>query len=52
MHETHLIEPIIHRTAAHAKKDGAHAVLKVRYKIGDLIGVTEESFKATFSMLA
>ncbi len=52
MHETHLIEPIIQGIAAHAQKEGAQAVLKVRLKVGDLTGVTEDSFRNTFSMLA
>jgi Zn finger protein HypA/HybF involved in hydrogenase expression len=52
LHETHLIQPIIQGIAAHAQKEGAHAVLKVRLKIGDLMGVSEDSFKATFSILA
>jgi Zn finger protein HypA/HybF involved in hydrogenase expression len=52
MHETHLIEPIIQGIAAHAAREGAQVVLKVRLKVGDLTGVKEESFRATFSMLA
>lgn len=52
MHETHLIQPIIKKIAAQAEKEGTQAVLKVRVKIGDLTGVTADSFKETFSMLA
>ena len=52
MHETHLIEPIIQGIAAHAQREGAQTVLKVRLKVGDLTGVSEESFRNTFSMLA
>jgi len=52
MHETHLIQPIIDGIAAHAQKEGAQTVLKVRLRVGDLTAVKEESFKETFSMLA
>jgi Zn finger protein HypA/HybF involved in hydrogenase expression len=52
MHETHLIKPIIHCIAAHAQREGAKNVLKVRLRIGELTGVREASFKATFSILA
>lgn len=52
MHETHLIEPIIQGILAHAQREGAQAVLKVRLKVGELTGVNEESFRTTFSMLA
>lgn len=52
MHETHLIEPIIQGISAHARREGAQSVLKVRLKIGELTGVSEESLRATFSMLA
>lgn len=52
MHETHLIEPIIQGIAAHAQREGAQKVLKVRLRIGELTGVKEESFKATFAILA
>jgi Zn finger protein HypA/HybF involved in hydrogenase expression len=52
MHETHLIEPIIEGIAAHAQREGAQIVLKVRLRVGELTGVKEESFKETFSMLA
>jgi Zn finger protein HypA/HybF involved in hydrogenase expression len=52
MHETHLIEPIIQGVAAHAEREGAQKVLKVRLRIGELNGVKEESFKATFEILA
>jgi hydrogenase nickel incorporation protein HypA/HybF len=52
MHETHLIQPIIEGIAAHAEREGAQKVLKVRLRIGELTGVKEESFKATFEILA
>ena len=52
MHETHLIEPIIHGIAAHAQREGAKKVLKIRLRIGELTGVQEASFKATFTILA
>ena len=52
MHETHLIEPIIHGIAAHAQREGATRVLKVRLMVGELTGVREASFKATFAILA
>lgn len=51
MHETHLIEPIIQGISAHAQREGAKSVLKVRLRVGDLTGVSEESCKATFSIL-
>lgn len=51
MHETHLIQPIIQGIAARAQREGAHKVLKVRLRVGELSGVTEESFKATFEIL-
>jgi len=47
-----LIEPIIQGIAAHAQREGAQAVLKVRLKVGDLTGVSKESFRTTFFMLA
>jgi len=52
MHETHLIQPIINGIREHAKKEGAKGVLKVKLKIGLLLGVKEESFKETFKLLA
>ncbi|MGE0823025.1 MAG: hydrogenase maturation nickel metallochaperone HypA [Candidatus Binatia bacterium] len=52
MHETHLIQPIIEGIAAHAEREGAQKVLKVRLRIGELTGIKEESFKATFEILA
>jgi Zn finger protein HypA/HybF involved in hydrogenase expression len=52
MHETHLIEPIIQGIAAHAEREGAQTVLKVRLRIGELTGVREASFKDTFAILA
>ncbi|MBU0635082.1 MAG: hydrogenase maturation nickel metallochaperone HypA [Candidatus Omnitrophica bacterium] len=52
MHETHLIEPVIKGIEAHAKKEGAKRVVKIRLKIGEFTGVKEESFRQTFKMLA
>ena len=52
MHETHLIEPIIKGITEHAQKEGAKTVSRVRLKIGQLLGVKEDSFKETFSVLA
>ncbi|MFH0731596.1 MAG: hydrogenase maturation nickel metallochaperone HypA [Candidatus Omnitrophota bacterium] len=52
MHETHLIEPIIKGISEHAKKEGAKKVTKVRLKVGDLLGVKEQSFRETFSVLS
>jgi hydrogenase nickel incorporation protein HypA/HybF len=52
MHETHLIEPIIQGISAHAQREGAQTVLKVRLRVGEFAGLKEESLKATFSMLA
>ena len=52
MHETHLIEPIIQGISEHAKREGAQMVLKVRLRVGELTGVKEDSFKATFAILA
>jgi len=52
MHETHLIQPIIKGISEHAQKEGANKVSKVRIKIGELLGVKEESFKETFAVLA
>ncbi|MFH1458821.1 MAG: hydrogenase maturation nickel metallochaperone HypA [Candidatus Omnitrophota bacterium] len=52
MHETHLIEPVIKGISEHAQAEGAVAVTRVRIKVGMLTGVSEESFKETFSVLA
>lgn len=52
MHESHLIAPIIKGICEHAQKEGAQSVSKVRLKVGTLTGVKEESFKATFAVLA
>ena len=52
MHETHLIEPLIEGISAHAQREGAKTVLKVRLRVGELTGVKEDSFKDTFSVLA
>jgi hydrogenase nickel incorporation protein HypA/HybF len=51
MHETHLIQPIIRHVTAHARKEGAEKVVKVRLKIGELTGLKEAAFKQTFSLL-
>lgn len=52
MHESHFIEPMIQGISAHAQREGARTVLKVRLMVGALTGVKEESFKDTFSILA
>ena len=52
MHETHLIEPLIKGISEHAKKEGGKVVTKVRLKIGQLMGIKEESFRETFKLLA
>ena len=52
MHESHLIEPIIKGISQHAQKEGAGTVSKVRLKIGELVGVKENAFRETFSLLA
>ena len=52
MHETHLITPIISGISEHAKKENVKSVTKVHLKIGQLIGVKEDSFKETFSVLS
>lgn len=52
MHETHLIEPIIKGISEHAKKESGNKVTKVKLKIGQLLGVKEDSFGETFKVLA
>ena len=52
MHESHLIEPIIKGISEHAQKEGAKSVSKVRLKVGALTGISEDSFKETFKVLA
>ncbi|MFH1360630.1 MAG: hydrogenase maturation nickel metallochaperone HypA [Candidatus Omnitrophota bacterium] len=52
MHETHLIEPIIKGISQHAEKENALKVTKVKLRVGQLIGTTEDSFKETFALLA
>ncbi len=52
MHETHLIEPVIRGIEAHAKKEGARRVTRLQLKIGFYLGVSEESFRETFKLLA
>ncbi len=52
MHETHLIQPIIKGIAEHAAREGGKTVSTVRLKIGQLLGVREESFRETFQILA
>ena len=52
MHETHLIEPVIKGIAEHAEKEGARAVSRVKLKIGEFIGVKEDSFRETFKVFA
>lgn len=52
MHETHLIQPIIKGISEHAKKEGAKVISKLRLKVGEFIGVKEDSFRETFSILS
>ena len=52
MHETHIIEPIIKGISEHAAKEGGKKVTRVRLKIGQFTGITQDSFKATFQELA
>jgi hydrogenase nickel incorporation protein HypA/HybF len=52
VHEADLIEPVIEGIAAHAQREGAKKVMKVRLMVGELAEVKEESFKETFSVLA
>ena len=52
MHETHLIEPIIKGICEHAKKEGGKKVTKVKLKIGQLLGVKEDTFSETFKVLS
>lgn len=51
MHETHLIAPIVKSIEEHAKKEGASKVKTVRLKIGQFLGLKEDSFRATFFMI-
>jgi len=51
MHETHGIESIIHGIAAHAQREGAQKVLKVRLRVGELTETKEKSFRTTFAGL-
>jgi Zn finger protein HypA/HybF involved in hydrogenase expression len=44
MHETHLIEPIIQGISAHAQREGAQTVLKVRLRVGELGRVIKGHF--------
>ncbi|MFH1791166.1 MAG: hydrogenase maturation nickel metallochaperone HypA [Candidatus Omnitrophota bacterium] len=52
MHETHIIEPIIKGISKHAMEEGAKSVKRVRLKIGEFMGIKEESFRETFKVLA
>jgi len=52
MHETHIIEPIIKGIEEHARKEGGKRVKKVRIKIGEFMGIKEDSFRETFKVLA
>jgi len=52
MHESHLVRPVIEGICAHAQKEGARYVSKVRLKVGTLTGVKEDSVKETFTVLA
>lgn len=51
MNETQWIEPIVLGIAAHAQKEGAQKVLKVRLRVGDLTGLKEKSFRTAFTDL-
>ena len=51
MHETHLIQPIVKGISAHAQEEGAKSVTRVNLKIGTLLGIKEDSFKETFTLL-
>ena len=51
MHETHLIEPVIKGISEHAQREGAQRVKTVRLKVGQMIGVKEDSLKETFAVL-
>jgi len=52
MHESHLIEPIIKGISEHVQREGGGKVSKVRLKVGMLTGITEDSFRETFGVLA
>jgi len=52
MHETHIIEPIIKGIAEHAAREGAERVTKIHIKVGVLTGISADSFRETFSVLA
>lgn len=52
MHESHLIEPILKGICEHAQKEDVRSVTKVRLKLGELLGVREDSFRQTFAVLA
>jgi len=52
MNETRWIEPIVLGIAAHAQKEGAKKVLKVRLRIGDLTGMEEKRIRRVFNDLA
>ena len=52
MHEAQGVEPIINAIAAHAQREGAKKVLKVRLRIGELTGMNEKSFRTAFECLA
>jgi hydrogenase nickel incorporation protein HypA/HybF len=52
VHETHLIERIIQGITQQAAEEGAPSVTKVRLKVGEFMGIRENSFKETFALLA
>lgn len=52
MHESHLIEPIVKGISEHSQREGARSVSRIRLKVGEFIGVKEDSFRETFSVLA
>jgi Zn finger protein HypA/HybF involved in hydrogenase expression len=51
VHETGLLQPVINGIVAHATREGAVAVSKVRLKLGMLCGITETAAQETFKLL-
>ena len=52
MHETHLIKPIIQGISQHARQENAQRVTRIHLKVGQLLGVKEDSFTETFRLLS
>ena len=52
MHETHLIQPVIKGIVEHSQKEGAQKVTTVRLKLGQFLGIKEESFREIFTALS